>query len=74
MSMKRQSPIDESSRFRGGLKHYHRAGSDPRSSWEQWVDGENAGRPPRRWGRIVGLVVLALALIGIGVALYIEMG
>jgi len=72
--MKHQSPIDESSRFRGGLKHYHRTGSQPRSSWDQWVDGNAGARPNRNWGKILGMVLGILALIGIGVALIIEMG
>lgn len=71
--MKPPSHIDESSRFRGGLKHYHRSGSKPQSSWEQWVDGETQKGPRRNWLKIIGIVLGIVALIGIGVALYIEM-
>lgn len=71
--MKHPSRIDETSRFRGGLKHYHRSGSQPQSSWEQWVDGKAGASPQRGWGKALGLVLGILALIGIGVALYIEM-
>lgn len=74
MPMKHPSQIDESSRFRGGLKHYHRTGAQPQSSWDQWIDGEGAPRSKVKWGRIIGLAISLLALIGIGLALYIEMG
>ncbi|MBN8458693.1 MAG: hypothetical protein J0M04_12730 [Verrucomicrobia bacterium] len=71
--MKRPSHIDESARFRGGLKHYHRSGSQPQSSWDQWVDGESEKTPRKPWLKIAVVVLGVAALIGIGVALYIEL-
>lgn len=71
--MKHDSPIDESSRFRGGIRHYHRKGAQPQSSWEQWVEGEAKIRPKQPWGLIILGVLGLLALAGIAVALFIEL-
>jgi hypothetical protein len=71
--MKPRSSIDESSRFRGGLKHYHRTGSQPQSSWDEWVEGEAKARPRRNWLMILGIVAGIAAVVAIGVGLVIEM-
>ncbi len=71
--MKRPEPADDSTRFRGGVRYHRRAGSQPQSSWDQWVAGGNPDRPKRNWLGALGILLGIVALIGIGVALFIEM-
>jgi hypothetical protein len=72
--MKHDSHIRDSSRFRGGLRHYHRKGSEPPSSWDEWIDPAEAAHHKRNWWRVILVVLGLLALAGIAVGLYIEMG
>lgn len=71
----RNSPLkDQQTRFSGGVRHYHRAGSPARPSWDEWVDG--AGR--KKIGtlkllKILGIVFAVLALGGIIVGLFVEL-
>lgn len=74
----RITPIDDSARFRGKVRHHHRVGGQPLTSWEEWIAGEMADRPKRTWFWLHFLKILAVVLgvailIAIGVGLYIEM-
>lgn len=72
----REHPIhrDQSSRFHGKLRHYHRAGVRKTQSWEEWVYGTR-GRSwsPRKWLKIAGIVMAFMALGGIILGLIIEL-
>ncbi len=71
--MKRTFPTGASGQFKGNVRHCHRI-SYPLRSWEEWVDGKGAGQ--LNWKnhlKLVGVVVGILALIGIFVALIIEL-
>lgn len=70
---KTPSPDDNPDRFRTRVRHYHRKETGVRSSWENWIEGDEGGRPKRNWIKIIGVILGLLALAGIGVALYIEM-
>lgn len=71
--MKRLSPSAHSPRFRGGVRHYHRAGTR-RSSWDQWIDGEaRRRRPGRNWLKILAIVAALVALGGIVAGLIVEL-
>ena len=72
--MKPRSPTNEQDRFTGNLRHYHRVGAPPQRTWDDWVDGDLAkSRSSKNWLKIIGIVVGALALIGIIVGLVVEM-
>jgi len=71
--VKHDSHIPDSSRFRGGLRHYHRKGAEPQSTWEQWIDPEEARRRRRNWLKVALVVLGLVALAAIAVGLYIEM-
>jgi hypothetical protein len=72
--MKRFSPSDQPPRFKGGVRHYHRAASKS-SSWEEWIDGEaDNPRPKKNWLKIIGIIAALLALGGIIAGLVIELG
>lgn len=69
----RQSP-DESARFQGGVRHYHRASTNPQKTWEEWVDGKAPGiGTSRNWFLIIGAIVGVLVLAGIVAGLIIEL-
>jgi hypothetical protein len=55
--------MTHSPRFKGGIRHYHRAGSRL-SSWEQWVDGE--ARHSRPGKNRLKLLVILCALLACG--------
>ena len=61
--MKRNFPLDEQSRFSGQLRHYHRSGTRPRRTWDEWVDGDNPKSGNlRKWLKILGIVAALLVL------------
>jgi hypothetical protein len=64
---------DDASRFRGKVRHYHRKTSGPAPSWEDWIDADKAGRPKKNWPAIIFALLGLLALIAIGIGLFIEM-
>ena len=73
--MNRSEPPSTSSRFQAQVRHYHRSGSKPESSWEQWIDGtDTRSKQSRRWGRIALAVLGVLVLGGIIAGLVIELG
>ena len=73
--MKRLSRSAEAPRFKGALRHYHRAASR-RSSWDQWVnaDARRSGlRIHMNWLKILGILVALMALGGVIAGLIIEL-
>ena len=62
--MRRPNPVNEKSRFSGQIRHYHRAGTGVRRSWEEWVDGE--GAKPAKWGKFLSVAGVALLLLAVG--------
>jgi hypothetical protein len=73
--MKPSFSKDGPNRFKGPMRHYHRAGAPPERSWEEWIDGKSGhspGRPRRAW-RIIGIILALLALGGIIAGLFIEL-
>ena len=72
--MKHTHPKDEQSRFSGRVRHYHRAGTPKRPSWDEWVDGTSKEKVGfLKWLKILGIVLAVLALGGIIVGLIIEL-
>jgi hypothetical protein len=72
--MKHPPQIDKNSRFRGSLRHYHRASSQSQRTWDEWVDGKaSKSRPLVFWLKLVGGIVALLALAGVVVGLFIEL-
>lgn len=66
------------SRFRGQLRHYHRRSTEEPRTWDEWIDGKAgggrfSGQNLKRLLRLLAIVVGVIALIGLVVALYIEM-
>jgi hypothetical protein len=72
--MKPRNTLNNQSRFKGPLRHYHRAGTKPEKTWDEWVDGPSSktGSAKGRW-KIVGIVIAILALLGIIAGLIIEL-
>jgi hypothetical protein len=62
--MKRPTPLDDSSRFRGQLRHYHRSGVSQRRTWDEWVEGEEA--KPGIWIKVLKIAGFVLALLALG--------
>ena len=73
--MKHHLPRNESDRFKGSLRHYHRSGLQQNRSWDEWIDGKSAGsKGSVKWLRISIVIVAVLALGGIIAGLVIELG
>jgi hypothetical protein len=72
--MKPRKIIDEDSRFKGSVRHYHRATGSSQKNWNTWVNG-SAAKPKksRNWSKILIVTLLALAVLGIVVGLAIEL-
>ena len=72
--MNRPPNQNDQNRFSGNLRHYHRAGSGPQRSWDDWVEGGGGDRPgSRKWGKIIGISLALLALGGVIAGLIIEL-
>jgi hypothetical protein len=72
--MNHPAPHNDKSRFKGTLRHYHRAGARKHGTWDEWIDG--AGARSRSWRKrlkIVGVILAFLALAGIVAGLIIEL-
>lgn len=66
--------IDENSRFRGSVRHYHRAASTTEKNWDQWVNGSAAGvKISRNWPKILLITIGVIALAAIIIGLFIEL-
>lgn len=72
--MKHPLQRNESSRFQGSLRHYHRSVSQNNRTWEEWIDGRVVRRkPPTYWLKVVVSVVASLILVAVVIGLYIEL-
>ena len=71
--MKHPSERDETSRFNGNLRHYHRSNSQNQRTWEEWVDGKPAKSGSFNWLKIIAITIAVLALAGIITGLFIEL-
>jgi hypothetical protein len=70
--MKRSFTPYEQDRFHGPLRHYHRAGSQPHRTWEEWVDTKTAEPRSAKWRKIIAILITVLILGGISVGLFIK--
>lgn len=65
---------DESSRFRGSLRHYHRAVNQNNRTWDEWVDGRVVHRKsPTYWLKLVVTILASIILVAVVIGLYIEL-
>jgi hypothetical protein len=72
--MKRTHPPDENARFSGSLRHYHRSGAQTQRSWDDWVEGSAGKRQePKKLGKLLGIILGTVALLGIITGLIIEL-
>jgi len=71
--MKQLPQRDESSRFSGNLRHYHRSGPGTQRTWDEWVDGKAAKTGSSNWLKISAVVVALVALGGVIAGLVIEL-
>jgi hypothetical protein len=72
--MKPRQTIDESSRFRGSVRHYHRAANPEGKNWDAWVNGTVTVRgKSKNWLKILLAIIASLALLGVIVGLFIEL-
>ena len=73
--MKHSQTPDDSAKFSGHLRHYHRSGPPTQRSWDDWVEG-GTGKGRKKGSRlpkVLGIAVAVLALGGIVAGLIIEM-
>jgi hypothetical protein len=70
--MKRSFTPYEQDRFHGPLRHYHRAGSQPHQTWEEWIDKKAAKTRSKKWRKIIAILIAVLTLGGISVGLFIK--
>jgi len=71
--MKHPSLLDESARFSGPLRHYHRSGAKTHLSWDEWVDGKSARSGSSKWPQIILSMMAVLTLGGIIAGLIITL-
>ena len=71
--MKHPSERDDSTRFSGTLRHYHRSNSQPQRTWDEWVDGKSAKSGSTNWLKISVITLALLALAGVIAGLIIEL-
>lgn len=71
--MKHAPTKNEEARFRSSVRHYHRSGSRPHRTWDEWIDGETKSGGSVKWIRITVAAIAVLGLAGIVAALFIEM-
>lgn len=73
--MKRMQPRDDQDRFKGSLRHYHRASPPPHRTWDEWINGKPGRkvRENRHWLNILLIVIALLVLGGIVIGLIIEL-
>ena len=64
---------DDSTRFSGKLRHYHRTGAQNPRTWEEWVDGRTPGTTRKPWLKACAIFVGVIALGGIIAGLVIEL-
>jgi hypothetical protein len=62
--MKHPNQIDDESRFKAALRHYHRSGVRERRTWDEWVEGEEA--KPSVWIKFLKIAGIILALLVLG--------
>jgi len=75
LPMKHDFHRDDPTRFKGRLRHYHRAGAPGQRSWDDWVYGEGGKKRGGflKWLRITGIALAILILLAIIVGLIIEL-
>lgn len=72
--MKHPSLLDESARFSGPLRHYHRSGAKTQHlSWDEWVDGKSARSGSIKWPQVILGMMAVLTLGGIIAGLIITL-
>ena len=72
--MKPRRTLDENSRFKGSVRHYHRAAHSNEKNWDAWINGTStAPKSSRNWPKILLFSVASLALLGGVIGLLIEM-
>jgi hypothetical protein len=72
--MRPRHTLDENSRFRGSVRHYHRAAHSNQTNWDQWINGTTTtAKRSRNWTKILLLSIGSLALLGVVIGLVIEM-
>jgi hypothetical protein len=71
--MKTPTKRDETTRFSGALRHYHRANSRPPRTWDDWVEGKATESSSTNWLKITAVIVALLALFGVIAGLVIEL-
>jgi hypothetical protein len=72
--MKGPPTRDDDTRFRGGIRHYHRSKSQRDRSWDEWIDGESSNtRPIKHVAKVVGITLAVIALCAVIVGLLIEL-
>ncbi len=72
--MRKNLPPERPAKFSSSNRHYHRAGSGPQRSWDDWVEGRQVRKASsgKRW-KLLGIVIALLALAGIVTGLVIEL-
>ena len=74
IDMKTPISSNESPRFKGSLRHYHRSGAKAEKSWDEWVDGKPAkSGSSLKHLKLLALMFATLALAGIVTGLIIEL-
>ncbi|MCU0748757.1 MAG: hypothetical protein MUF13_04335 [Akkermansiaceae bacterium] len=72
--MKHPIQRDETSRFQGSLRHYHRSVSQSNRTWDEWVDGKSTGRKPAvYWVKLIATIAAVLTLAAVVAGLFIEL-
>lgn len=72
--MRPRHTLNENSRFRGSVRHYHRAIHSSQANWDQWINGTTTAiKRSRNWAKILLLSIGSLALLGVVIGLVIEM-
>ncbi len=72
--MKRITPPDDSARFSGYLRHYHRYNTQTHCSWDEWVGGAaGKNRTSRHIRKILRVTLGTTALLGVITGVIVEL-
>lgn len=71
--MKHPPLLNETARFTGSLRYYHRSACRPRATWDEWIYGRSAHSSSSKWLQIILSIMAVLALGGIIVGLIVTL-
>jgi hypothetical protein len=60
MSPKRITPIEEISRFKGKMRHSHRASKNSQASWDDWIGDKKKTQFRQKFDRVILTIIIVI--------------